>query len=66
MAGRAIHADRFKKGVSAHQIHRSLGISYKSSWFRMHGLREVLRQGSFDVPVGSGGATVEVDEFDFR
>ncbi len=28
-----------KKGVSAHQIHRSLGISYKSSWFMMHRLR---------------------------
>ena len=32
-----------KKGVSAHQIHRSLGISYKSSWFMMHRLREALR-----------------------
>jgi transposase-like protein len=28
-----------KKGVSAHQIHRSLGISYKSAWFMMHRLR---------------------------
>jgi len=51
-----------KKGVSAHQIHRSLGISYKSSWFMMHRLREALRQGSFDVSMGSGGGTVEVDE----
>jgi hypothetical protein len=46
--------------VTAH--HRSLGISYKSSWFMMHRLREALRQGSFDVPMGSGGAPVEVDE----
>ncbi len=51
-----------KKGVSAHQIHRSLAISYKSSWFMMHRLREALRHGSFDVPMGSGGKTVEVDE----
>ena len=51
-----------KKGVSAHQVHRSLGISYKSSWFMMHRLREALRQGSFDAPMGSGGGTVEVDE----
>jgi transposase-like protein len=51
-----------KKGVSAHQIHRSLGISYKSSWFMMHRLREALRQGSFDVPMGGNGGTVEVDE----
>jgi len=34
-----------KKGVSAHQIHRSLGISYKSTWFMMHRLREALRTG---------------------
>jgi transposase-like protein len=51
-----------KKGVSAHQIHRSLGISYKSAWFMMHRLREALRQGNFSTPMGSGGKTVEVDE----
>jgi len=34
-----------KKGISAHQIHRTLGISYKSSWFMMHRLREALRVG---------------------
>jgi transposase-like protein len=51
-----------KKGVSAHQVHRSLGISYKSAWFMMHRLREALRQGSFAVPMGGAGETVEVDE----
>jgi transposase-like protein len=51
-----------KKGISAHQIHRSLGISYKSAWFMMHRLREALRQGNFSTPMGSGGKTVEVDE----
>jgi transposase-like protein len=50
-----------KKGVSAHQIHRSLGISYKSSWFMMHRLREALRTGGF-APMGSNGGIVEVDE----
>ena len=34
-----------KKGVSAHQIHRSLAISYKSAWFMMHRLREAMRTG---------------------
>lgn len=29
-----------KKGISAHQVHRMLGISYKSTWFLMHRLRE--------------------------
>jgi transposase-like protein len=50
-----------KKGVSAHQIHRSLDISYKSAWFMMHRLREALRTGGL-APMGSGGKTVEADE----
>ena len=41
-----------KKGVSAHQVHRSLGISYKSSWFMMHRLREALRTGGLLPPMG--------------
>jgi transposase-like protein len=50
-----------KKGVSAHQIHRSLDISYKSAWFMMHRLREALRQGGL-APMGGGGGIVEADE----
>jgi transposase-like protein len=50
-----------KKGVSAHQIHRSLDISYKSAWFMMHRLREALRTGGL-APLGGNGKTVEVDE----
>src|ERR1700674_1662975 len=50
-----------KKGVSAHQIHRSLGLSYKSAWFMMHRLREALRTGSF-APMGGKGKIVEADE----
>ena len=50
-----------KKGVSAHQIHRSLGISYKSSWFMMHRLREAMRQGGL-TPMGGEGKIVEADE----
>jgi transposase-like protein len=51
-----------KKGVSAHQIHRSLGISYKSSWFMMHRLREAMRAGGLLPPMGGPGGIVEVDE----
>ena len=51
-----------KKGVSAHQVHRSLGISYKSSWFMMHRLREAMRSGGLLPPMGGAGKTVEVDE----
>jgi transposase-like protein len=50
-----------KKGVSAHQIHRSLGISYKSSWFMMHRLREAMRAGDLNQ-LGGGGSIVEADE----
>src|ERR1700693_6339629 len=50
-----------KKGVSAHQVHRSLGISYKTAWFMMHRLREALRNGDF-FPFGQGGGEVEAGE----
>jgi transposase-like protein len=50
-----------KKGVSAHQVHRSLGISYKSAWFMMHRLREAMRSGGL-APMGGPGKTVEIDE----
>jgi transposase-like protein len=50
-----------KKGVSAHQVHRMLGISYKSTWFMMHRLREAMRSGGL-VPLGGKGQIVQADE----
>ena len=50
-----------KKGVSAHQVHRMLGISYKSTWFMMHRLREAMRSGGLE-PMGGKGKVVEADE----
>ncbi len=50
-----------KKGVSAHQMHRMLGVSYKSTWFMMHRLREAMRAGSLE-PMGGHGAIIEADE----
>jgi transposase-like protein len=50
-----------KKGISAHQAHRMLGISYKSTWFMMHRLREAMRVGGL-APMGGSGSTVEIDE----
>ena len=50
-----------KKGVSAHQVHRMLGISYKSTWFMMHRLREAMRTGGLE-PLGGAGKVVEADE----
>src|SRR5437660_1535914 len=51
-----------KKGISAHQMHRMLKISYKSTWFMMHRLREAMRIGAFAIPQMGGGGVVEVDE----
>ena len=50
-----------KKGVSAHQLHRMLGVTYKTAWFMAHRIREGMRNDS-PVSFGSGGGTVEVDE----
>jgi transposase-like protein len=50
-----------KKGMSAHQIHRMLDISYKSTWFMCHRIREAMNDGSTG-PLGSNGGPVEVDE----
>ena len=49
-----------KKGFSAHQLHRQLGITYKSAWFMHHRIREAMRR-DFE-PMGGEGVTVEVDE----
>jgi len=51
-----------KKGVSAHQMHRLLGLTYKSAWFMMHRLREAVTPGSDAGPLGGPGKIVEADE----
>ena len=50
-----------KKGISSHQLHRMLNITYKSAWFMTHRIREAMREG-FDGKLGGGGKVVEVDE----
>jgi transposase-like protein len=50
-----------KKGVSAHQLHRMLGITYKSAWFMAHRLREAMKETDPE-PLGGKGKVVEVDE----
>lgn len=51
-----------KKGMSSHQMHCMLGISYKSTWFMTHRLREAMRTGAGLPPMGGEGKIVEVDE----
>lgn len=50
-----------KKGISAHQLHRTLKVTYKTAWFMEHRLREAMRE-LHPEPVGGEGKTVEADE----
>jgi hypothetical protein len=50
-----------KKGISSHQLHRVLEITYKSAWFLAHRLREAMREGGL-ARFGLNGGAVEVDE----
>jgi transposase-like protein len=50
-----------KKGMSAHQLHRTLGISYKSAWFMAHRIREAMSDAD-PTPMGGSGNPLEVDE----
>ncbi len=50
-----------KKGISAHQLHRVLEVTYKTAWFLAHRIREAMRSGDL-APFGGGGTIVEADE----
>jgi transposase-like protein len=50
-----------KKGISSHQLSRTLGITVKTAWFLSHRIREAMREGDLS-PFGTGGGAVEVDE----
>jgi transposase-like protein len=48
-----------KKGMSAHQLHRMLGITYKSAWFMAHRIRYTMSQEPLSSKLTG---TIEVDE----
>jgi len=50
-----------KKGISSHQLHRTLGVTYKTAWFMSHRIREAMTTMGME-PMGGEGETVEVDE----
>lgn len=51
-----------KKGISAHQLHRTLEIQYRSAWFLAHRIREAMREGKLPGGMGGNNKVVEVDE----
>jgi transposase-like protein len=52
-----------KKGMSSHQLHRMLGVTYKTAWFMTHRIREAMREDvSTSGPLGGEGQIVEADE----
>jgi transposase-like protein len=50
-----------KKGMSAHQLHRMLGVTYKTAWFMAHRIRESMRESNPEA-LGGTGKVVEADE----
>jgi transposase-like protein len=48
-----------KKGMSAHQLHRMLGVTYKSAWFMAHRISHTMKQNPFADKLDG---VVEVDE----
>lgn len=51
-----------KKGHSAHQIHRMIGVTYKTAWFMCHRIREAMKDPVFTRQLGGSGVVVEADE----
>lgn len=53
-----------KKGMSSHQMHRMLGVTYKTAWFMTHRIREAMRDihPIENDPLGGEGKAVEADE----
>src|SRR5262245_12706286 len=50
-----------KKGMSAMQLSRMLGVTYKTSWFMSHRIREAMKPAKVG-PLGGEGKVVEADE----
>jgi transposase-like protein len=50
-----------KKGISANQMKRHLGVTYKTAWFLCHRIRKAMSDESID-PLGSEGQVIEIDE----
>jgi len=50
-----------KKGISASQLGRHIGMKYKTAWYVAHRIREAMREAK-DIQLGDPDTTVEIDE----
>ena len=50
-----------KKGISSHQLHRMIGVTYKTAWFMTHRIRAAMKDAGAG-PIGGEGKIVEADE----
>ena len=51
-----------KKGVSAMQVQRHIGGSYKTAWYLCHRIRKAMQENATSGPLGGEGKVVEIDE----
>lgn len=51
-----------KKGMSSHQLMRSLDVTYKSAWFLSHRVRKAMENGGLTLPMSGPHGIVEADE----
>lgn len=50
-----------KKGMSAHQLHRTIAVTYKTAWFMAHRIREAMKDANPGT-MGGEGKVIESDE----
>ena len=51
-----------KKGISVHQLHRTLEVTYKTAWFLVHRINKAMREGVIPGGMGGSNKVVEADE----
>jgi len=50
-----------KKGISANQVARHIGVQYKTAWYLCHRIRKAMEELN-TAPLGGQGQIVEIDE----
>ncbi len=51
-----------RNGVSAKEVERQIGVTYKTAWRMCHEIRKYMAMVDGDLPMGGNGKVVEVDE----